>query len=98
LKRLLKLCFLLIGFYNINIEPGPTNAMLNSFMIYIRLRSIMSLLLRIITNIVLGLLLSLISITMRRRLTFPRIIIRRKMIGLLGANTIRVKTGSLQRQ
>jgi hypothetical protein len=49
--------------------------MLNSFMIYIRLRSMMGLLLKIITNIVLGLLLSLISITMRRRLTFPRIII-----------------------
>jgi hypothetical protein len=72
--------------------------MLISFVIYSRLRSMMRLLLKIITNIVLGLLLSLRSITMRRSLTFPRIIIRRKMVGPLGANTIGVKTNSLQRQ
>jgi hypothetical protein len=49
--------------------------MLTSFVIYSRLKSMMSLLLTIITNIVLGLLLSLGYITMRRSLTFPRIII-----------------------
>jgi hypothetical protein len=75
LKRLSKLCFLPIGSYNINIEPGTTNAMLISFVTYSRLRSMMNLPLRIITNIVLGLLLSLRSITMRRSLALPRIII-----------------------
>jgi hypothetical protein len=73
-KSLFKLCFLLIGSYNINIGPGIINTMLTSFMIYSRLRSMMSLLLRIITNIVLGLLLSLRFITMRRSLTFLRIV------------------------
>jgi hypothetical protein len=66
--------------------------------VYSRLRSMMSLLLRIITNVVVGLLLSLRSITMKRNLTFPRIIIQRKMVGLLGADAIGVKIGSLQRQ
>jgi hypothetical protein len=75
LKRLFKLCFLLIGSYNTNIGPRTTNTTLTSFMIYSRLRSMMSLLLRTITNVVLGLLISLRSITMRRNLTFPRIII-----------------------
>jgi hypothetical protein len=74
LKILLKLCFLPIGSYNINVGPGTTNTMLTSFMIYSWLRSMMSLLLRIITNVMLGLLLSLKSIIMRS-LTFPRIII-----------------------
>jgi hypothetical protein len=72
LKRLFKLCFLLIESYNINIGTGTTNTIVTSFMIYSRLRSMMSLILRIITNIVLGLLLSMRSITMRRSLTFPR--------------------------
>jgi hypothetical protein len=75
LKRLSKLCFLPIGSYNINNEPGTTNAMLISFVTYSRLRSMMNLPLRIITNVVLGLLLSLRSITMRRSLALPRIII-----------------------
>jgi hypothetical protein len=94
-KRLFKLCFLLIGSYNINMGPETTNTMLTSFVIYSSLRSMMSLLLRIITNIVLGLLLSLRSIIMRRSQTFPRMIIRRKIVGLLGANAIDVKTDSL---
>jgi hypothetical protein len=103
LKRLFKQCFLLIGSYNTNIEPRTTKTTLTSYVIYSRLRSVMSLLLRIITNIVLGLLLSLRSIIMRRSLTFPKIIIRRKLVGplgadSLGADTIGVKTGSLQRQ
>jgi hypothetical protein len=44
-------------------------------MIYSRLRSTMNLLLRIVTNVMLGLLLSMRSITMRRSLALPRIII-----------------------
>jgi hypothetical protein len=79
-------------------KPGTTNAMLTSFMIYSWLKSMMSFLLRIITNVMLGLLLSLRSITMRRSLTFPRIIIRRKMVGLLGTNVIGIKTCNLKRQ
>jgi hypothetical protein len=97
LKRLFKLCSLLIGSYNIDIGLGTTNAMLTSFMAYSRLRSMINLLLRIITNIVLGLLLSLRSITMRRKLVLLRITIRRKMVGLLGADVIGVRTGSSQR-
>jgi hypothetical protein len=62
LKRLFKLCFLLIGSYNINIRPETINTTLTSFMIYSRLRSMMNLILRIIANIVLGLLLFLRSI------------------------------------
>jgi hypothetical protein len=54
LKRLFKPCFLLVRSYNINIEPETTNTMLISFMIYSRLRSMMSLILRIIINIMLG--------------------------------------------
>jgi hypothetical protein len=67
-------------------------------MIYSRLRSMVSLILRMITNVMLGLLLSLRSITTRRSLMFPRITIRRKMVGPLGADAIGVKIGSLQRQ
>jgi hypothetical protein len=55
LKRVFKLCSLLTGSYNINTGPGTTNTMLTSFVIYSRLRSMMKLLLRIITNVVLGL-------------------------------------------
>jgi hypothetical protein len=96
LKILFQLCFLLIGSYNVNVGPGTTNTMLTSFVISSKLRSMMSLLLRIIINIMLGLLLSLRSITMRIHLTFPRIIIRRKMVGPLGSDSIGVKIGSLQ--
>jgi hypothetical protein len=95
LKMLFKLCSLLIGSCNINIGSKTINTMPTSFMIYSRLRSTMNLLLRIITNGVLGPLLSLRSITKRRSPTFPRIIIRRKMLGPLGANAIGVKIGSL---
>jgi hypothetical protein len=98
LKRLFKLYFPLIGSYNINIGSRATNIMLTSFVIYYRLRSMKSVILRIITNVMLGLLLFLRSITMRRSIIFPRIIIRRKMVGLLGAITIGIKIGSLQRQ
>jgi hypothetical protein len=98
LKRLFKVCFLLIGFYNTNTRPVTTSTMLTSYVIYSRLRSMMSLILRIITNVVLGLLLFLRSITMRRSLTFRMIIIQRKMVGLLGADAICIKIGSLQRQ
>jgi hypothetical protein len=68
MKRLFKLFSFLIGSYNINIRPRTTNTMLTSFVTYSRLRSMMNLLLRIIINIVLGLLLSLRSITMKRKL------------------------------
>jgi hypothetical protein len=91
LKILFKLCSLLIGSYNINIGSGTTNAMLTSFVAYSRLRSMMNLLLRIITNVMLELLLFLRSITMRRRLVLLRIIIRRKMVGPLGADAIGIK-------
>jgi hypothetical protein len=94
LKRLFKLCSLLIGSYNINIRPRTTSTILISFVTYSRLRSMMNLLVRIITNIVLGLLLSLRSITMRRKLVLLRIIIQRKMIGPLCADAIDVKTSS----
>jgi hypothetical protein len=98
LKRLFKLCSLLIRSYNIIIGPETTKTMLTSFMTYSRLRSMMNLLLWIIINIVLGLLLSLRSITMRRKLVLLRIIIRRKMVGPLGTDTIGVKTGISQRR
>jgi hypothetical protein len=104
LKRLFKLCSLLNGFYNINIRPEITNAMLTSFVTYSRLRSMMNLLLRIITDAMLGLLLSVRSITMRRKLVLLRIRIQRKMVGLqrkmvglLGADAIGVKIGISQR-
>jgi hypothetical protein len=75
LKRLFRLCSLLIGSYNINIGSETTKTMVTSFVTYSRLRSMMNLLLRIITNIMLGLLLSMRSITMRRKLVLLRIII-----------------------
>jgi hypothetical protein len=67
LKRLFKLYSLLIGSYNINTGPETTNTMLTSYVTYSRLRSMVNLLLRIITNVMLGLLLSLKFITMRRK-------------------------------
>jgi DNA-binding Xre family transcriptional regulator len=90
LKTLFKLCSLLIG-------SETTKTMLTSSMTCSRMRSMMNLLLRIITNIVLGLLLSLRSITMRRKLVLIRIIIQRKMVGSQGADTIGIKTSSSQR-
>jgi hypothetical protein len=42
LKRLFKLCSLLIGSYNINIGPRTTNTMLTSFVTYSRLKSMMN--------------------------------------------------------
>jgi hypothetical protein len=98
LKRLFKLCSLLIGSYNINIEPGTTNIMMTSFVTYSRLRSMMNLQLRIITNVVLGLLLSLRFITMRRKLVLPRIPFQSRMVGPLGADAIDRRTESSQRQ
>jgi hypothetical protein len=97
LKRLFKLRSLLIGSYNINIGLETTNAMLTSFVTYSRLRSMINLLLRVITNAVLGPLLSLRSITMRRKLVVLRITIQRKMVGPQGADTIDIKIGSSQR-
>jgi hypothetical protein len=73
LKRLFRLCSPLIGSYNINTGPGTTNTMLTSFVTYYRLRSMMNLLLRIITNVVLGLLLSLRFTTIRRKQVLLRI-------------------------
>jgi hypothetical protein len=73
--------------------------MLTSFMTYSSLRSMMNLLLRIITNVVLELFLSLRSITMRRKLVLLRIPIqRRKMVGPLGAEAISKRIGSSQRR
>jgi hypothetical protein len=97
LKRLFKLCSLLIESYNINIGHITISAMLTSFTTYFRMRSMMNLLLRIITNIVLGLLLSLRSITMRRKLVLLSIPIQGRMIGPLGAAAICVRTRSSQR-
>jgi hypothetical protein len=101
LKRLFVLYSLLIWSYNINIGSRTTNTMLSSFVTYSRLRSMMNLILRIITNVVLGLLLFLRPITMRRiciELFFPRKIIQRKMVGPLDADTICVRINSLQTQ
>jgi hypothetical protein len=92
MKRLFKLCSLLIESYNINIRSGTTNAMLTSFVTYSRLRSMLNLLLRIITYVVLGLLLSLRFITMRRKLVLLRILIQRKMVGLHGTDAIGKRT------
>jgi hypothetical protein len=78
IEKTLQTMLLLIGSYHINIRPGTTNTMLTSFVIYSRLRSMMSLILRII---MLGLLLFLRSIIMRRihiSLFFSRKIIRKK--------------------
>jgi hypothetical protein len=98
LKRLFKLCSLLIGSYNINIKPKTTNTMLTSFVTYSRLRSMINLLLRIITNIMLGLLVSLRFITMRRKQVLLRIQIQRKMVGLLGVGAIGKRTKSSPRR
>jgi hypothetical protein len=73
LKRLFRLCSPLIMSYNINTRSGTTNTMLTSFVTYSGLRSMMNLLLRIITNIVLGLLLSPRFTTMRRKQVLLRI-------------------------
>jgi hypothetical protein len=96
LRRLFKLCSPLIRSYNINTEPGNTNTMLTSCMTYFRLRSMMNLLLRIITNIMLRLLLSLRFTTMRRKQVRLRIQLQRRMVRLLGAATIGRKTESYQ--
>jgi hypothetical protein len=98
LKRLFKLYSLPIVSFNINIRPRSTKNMLTSSMTYSMLRSMMNLLLRIITNVVLGLFLFLRSIAMGRWLVLLRIIIRGKIVGLQGVDTIGVKTGSFQRQ
>jgi hypothetical protein len=71
--------------------------MLTSFVTYSRLRSMMNLLLRIIIDVVLGLLLSLRFIIMRRKLVLLRIQIRRKMVRLLGTDAIGKRIGSSQR-
>jgi hypothetical protein len=97
LKRPFKLCSLLIGSYNINIKPGTINTMLTSFVAYSRLKSMMNLPLRIITNVALGLVLSMRSITMRRKLVFLRIPIQRRMVGPQGADAIGRRTESSQR-
>jgi hypothetical protein len=96
LKRLFKLCSPLIGSYNTNTGPGTTNTMLSSFVTYSRPRSMMNLLLRIITNIILELLLSLRFITMRRKQVLLRIQLQRRMLGLLGATAIGKRTESYQ--
>jgi hypothetical protein len=96
LRRLFKLCSPLIESYNINTVPENTNTMLTSFVTYSRLRSMMNLLLRIITSIVLGLLLSLRFTTMRRKLVLLRIQLQRRMVGLLGAAAIGRKTKNYQ--
>jgi hypothetical protein len=92
LKRLLKLCSLLIGSYNINTGSETTNTMLTSYVTYSRLRSMMNLLLRIITNVMLGLLLSLKFIIMKRKQVFLRIQIQRRMVGLQGTAAIGKRT------
>jgi hypothetical protein len=96
LKRLFKLCSLLIGSYNINTGLRTTNTMLTSFVTYSRLRSMMNLLLRIITNVVLELLLSLRFITMIRKQVLLRIHLQRRMVGLQGTATIGRKIESYQ--
>jgi hypothetical protein len=98
LKRLFRLCSPLIGSYNINTGPDTTNTMLTSFVTYSRLRSLMNLLLRIITNIVLELLVSLRFTTMRRKHVLLRIQLQRRMVGLLVAAVIGRKTKSYQRR
>jgi hypothetical protein len=97
LKRHFKICSLLIESYNINTGPETTNTMLTSFVTYSRLRSMMNLLLRIINNVMLGLLLSLRFITMRRKQVLLRIQIQRRMVGLQGAAVIGRRTESYQR-
>jgi hypothetical protein len=96
LKRLFRICSPLIGSYNINTGLETTNIMLTSFVTYSRLRSMMNLLLRIITNVILGLLLSLRFTTMRRKQVLLRIQLQRRLVGLLGATAIGRKTESYQ--
>jgi hypothetical protein len=96
LKRLFRLCSPLIGSYNINTGLRTTNTMLTSFVTYSRLRSMMNLLLRIITNVMLELLLSLRFTTMRKKQVLLKIQIQRRMVGLLGAAAIGRKTESYQ--
>jgi hypothetical protein len=97
LKILFKQCSLLIGSYNVNIGHRITNTMLISFVTYCRLRSMINLLLRIITNVVLGMFLSLRSIIMRRKLVLLRILIQTRMVDPLDADAIDRRTGSSQR-
>jgi hypothetical protein len=98
LRRLFRLCSPLIGSYNINIGPRTINTMLTSFMTYFSLKSMMNLLLRIIINVMLGLLLSLRFTTIRRKQVFLRIHLQRRMVGLLGTTAIGRKTESYQSQ
>jgi hypothetical protein len=86
----------MIGSYNINIRPETTNTMVTSFVTYSRLRSMTNLLLRIITNVMLELLISLRFITMRKEQVLIRIQLQRRMVGLLGDITIARKTESYQ--
>jgi hypothetical protein len=95
LKRLFKLCSPLIGSYNTNIEPETIDTMLTS-LVTSRPRSMMNLLLRMITNVMLELLLSLRFITMRRKQVLLRIQLQRRMVGLLGAAAIDKRTESYQ--
>jgi CBS domain containing-hemolysin-like protein len=97
LKRHFELCSLLIGSYNINNGPRTTNTMLTSFVTYSRLRNMMNLLLRIITNVVLGPLLPLRFIIMRRKQVLLRIQIQRRMVGLQGPAAIGRRIESYQR-
>jgi hypothetical protein len=96
LRRLFKLCSPLIGSYNTNTGLENTNTMLTSFVIYSRLRSMMNLLFRIITNVVLELLLSLRFTIMRRKQVLLRIQLQRRMVGLLCTTAIGRKTESYQ--
>jgi hypothetical protein len=95
LKRLFKLCSPLIGSYNTNIEPETIDTMLTS-LVTSRPRSMMNLLLRMITNVMLELLLSLRFITMRRKQVLLRIQLQRRMVGLLGAAAMDKRTESYQ--
>jgi hypothetical protein len=98
IEKTLQTMLPLIRSYNINTGPRTTNTTLTSFVTYSRLRSMMNLLLRIITNVVLELLLPLRFTTMRRKQVLLRIQIQRRMIGLLGATAIGRKTESYQSQ
>jgi hypothetical protein len=97
LKRHFKLCSLLIESYNINTRSRTINTMLTSFVTYYSLRSMMNLLLRIITNVVLELFLSLRFITIRRKQVLLRIQIQRRMVDLQGVVAIGRRTESYQR-
>jgi hypothetical protein len=98
LKRLFKLCSLLIGSYNITIVPRITNIIIISYVIYFRPRSMMNLLLRIITNVVLELLFYLKFITIWRvRIKVLRIKILRNLVRSLSASAIGEGTSNLLR-